>query len=122
MMVIEIKLDKNSYMPGDSISGTARWQLEEPVQSIELRLFYYTEGKGTSDVEIVETTPIANPGLSGSQQFQWRVPDSPYSFSGKLISLIWAVEAVLLPSGDADHKPFTISPTGQEIDLRAVQQ
>jgi len=122
MKFVEIKLDKDSYMPGETISGTARWQLEESVKSIELRLFYYTEGKGTDDVEIVETTQIPNPAMSGSQQFQWQAPQSPFSFSGKLISLIWAVEAVLLPSGDAEHCVFTMSPNGQEIDIRQHQE
>jgi hypothetical protein len=121
-MNLQVEIDKNSYHPGDSISGTARWQLEEPVDSLELRLFYYTEGKGTDDVEIVETTAVAKPSLSGSQRFQWQLPQSPYSFSGKLISLIWAVEVLLLPSGDAEHTTFTMGPGEQEIDIRQHQE
>jgi hypothetical protein len=121
MKFIEIKLEKLSYSPGETVSGSVRWQLEESVENIEIRLFYYTEGKGTSDVEIVESTTIPSPPLSGSHEFRWSLPQSPYSFSGTLISLVWAIEAVLLPSGDAEHHDFQMGPGGRELDIRNLQ-
>ena len=122
MKSVQISIDKDSksYTPGEQISGTARWQLEESVESIDVRLFFYTEGKGTSDIEVLETIPVENPPLTGSQRFDWRLPQTPYSFSGKLISLIWAVEVVLLPSGDAESYEFQMTPTGKEIVLGSV--
>jgi hypothetical protein len=119
MRFIQITLenDTKSYSPGTPISGTVRWELEASAKSIEVRLFFYTAGKGTSDVQIVESIPIETPSLSGSHEFQWQLPQSPYSFSGKLISLIWSVEVVLLPSGDAESCEFQMSPTGKEILL-----
>jgi len=117
---LEITLEKGSYTPAESISGAVRWQLEGSVESIEIRLFYYTEGKGTSDVVMVESIDIPNPSLSGSQDFRWNLPQTPYSFSGKLISLIWAIEAVVLPSGEAEHCQFQMAPEGREVDIRNV--
>src|SRR5262245_36921602 len=117
---ISVDGDKQYFLPGENIGGTARWQLEESVESLEIRLFYYTEGKGTTDIEVVETTEIKEPPMSGSQRFEWRLPNSPYSFSGKLISLLWAVEVVLLPAEESEVFPFQMTPTGKEIFLRGT--
>ena len=119
MKYVQIAIDNNStsFRPGENIGGTARWQLEESITAIEIRLFFFTEGKGTSDVEVIETMQIENPPMSGSQRFDWRLPQSPYSFSGKLISLIWAIEVVLFPSEEAETCQFQMTPTGQEIVL-----
>jgi len=119
MKYVQISIDNNAsnFKPGDQISGTASWQLEESAKTIEVRLFFYTEGKGTRDIEVLETLQLDSPPISGTQQFDWRLPQSPYSFSGKLISLIWAVEVVLLPSGEAESFEFQMTPTGKEIVL-----
>ena len=45
------------------------------------------------------------------------MPESPYSFSGKLVSLLWALELVAEPSGDTERKDISITPTGTEISL-----
>jgi hypothetical protein len=118
-MNIEIRLEGNQteYKPGDRISGSAHWQLQEVAEAIELHLFYYTSGKGTQDVNVIETLAIASPPLSGSERFSWDLPKAPYSFSGKLISLIWAVEIVVLPGRDAASAEFHLTPTGKEILL-----
>jgi hypothetical protein len=58
---------------------------------------------------------FADPGREGRRSFRMRVPDAPWSFSGKLIALKWAVEAVAEPAGVAGHAPLTVSPTGREI-------
>lgn len=117
MKYVQISVDDNatSFRPGENIGGTVRWQLEESVKSIEIHLLFFTSGKGTSDHEIIETIPIENPPMSGSQRFDWRLPQSPYSFSGKLISLIWAIEAVVLPSDEAETYQFQMTSTGKEI-------
>ena len=64
-----------------------------------ISLLWHTEGKGTEDVEVVEQINVEDPPITGSHDFSFRVPDFPWSFSGTLISLIWAVEASLDPGG-----------------------
>jgi hypothetical protein len=117
--MLQVSLDgsKKQFQPGEAISGTASWQLTESPEAIEIHLCFYTEGKGTSDVLIVETIRVASPPGSGSEKFSWSLPKSPYSFSGKLISLIWAVEIVTLSSAEAESVEFEMSPTGSEINL-----
>jgi hypothetical protein len=106
-----------AFRPGDVIAGRVRWQLGEAPESVELRLFWYTEGRGTQDLEIVETLTFANPAAEDRRSFQIRVPKGPFSCSGKLLSLIWALEAVAQPTEDSGRTLITISPTGEEILL-----
>ena len=42
--------NKTQYRPGEEIAGRALWILDEPPKAVEVRLFWYTEGKGTQDV------------------------------------------------------------------------
>ena len=42
-----------SLKPGEVLKGRVGWQSDTPITSAELRLFYYTKGKGTRDVDVV---------------------------------------------------------------------
>ena len=108
---------RRQFFPGDEIEGTASWQLGEPAKAVELRLFWYTRGKGTTDAGIVDRARFDHPAQTDEYTFRLKLPDGPYSFSGKLISLIWALELVVEPSGEAERLEFTVSPTGKEIVL-----
>ncbi len=114
---IETTENKTAFLPGDEISGIAVWQLDKSPEAIEIRLFWYTRGKGTQDIGIAETIRFDNPVLQGGQPFSIKAPNGPYSFSGKLISLIWALELIVLPSGETERLNITISPMGGEILL-----
>ena len=50
-MSMEIILaDKNAYFaPGQAIDGDLVWNFPKAPRWLELRLFWYTEGKGTQD-------------------------------------------------------------------------
>ena len=118
MLTIDLEQDPAEYRPDDPIRGTLLWdQLEEDVERLELRLIWYTEGKGTQDVDVAAVEHIPAPGTSGRQNFEINAARRPISFSGKLISLIWALEAIEFPSQDAVNRTITISPSGKEIRL-----
>jgi hypothetical protein len=82
-----------------------------------LLLRWYTAGKGTRDVGVAQTLRFDGPGAHGSKDFSFPLPDGPYSFSGKLISLIWAMELTVSPSSETIRREITFSPTGREIIL-----
>jgi hypothetical protein len=107
-----------SFMPGGSIAGEVRWSLADEAEALELRLFWHTSGRGTDDVGVVAAQPIDHPGRSGSRRFAFKVPEGPYSFSGKLITLAWAVELVQLPTQANTRLDLLVSPLATEIDLR----
>jgi hypothetical protein len=114
---IETRDGVTAFRPGDEVEGTVRWRFDQPPRSLELRLFWYTQGKGDQDVGVVETLPYADPGSEGHRAFCFRLPAGPYSFSGKLISLLWAIEAVAEPGAQAERCELVVSPTGREILL-----
>lgn len=117
---IETRDGVKAFRPGDDIEGTVRWRLDQPPRSVELRLFWYTEGKGDQDVGVVETLPLADPAQEDHRSFRFRLPPGPFTFSGKLISLVWAIEAVAEPGDQTGRLEITVSPTGREILLGSV--
>jgi len=114
---IALNEDKTAFAPRETIHGTVQWNLTTNPRHLELSLFWYTAGKGTRDVGIVQTLRFDEPGAYGSKDFSFTLPDSPYSFSGKLISLIWALELTNSPGSETIRREITLSPTGQEIVL-----
>lgn len=115
LIQVEIRDGYTAFRPGDVVEGTVLWQLEPGPSEVEARLFWYTRGKGDQDVGIVETIPYAQPAPTDRRQFRFRLPDGPYSFSGKLISLEWAIEVVAQPGDVAGRAMITVSPTGDEL-------
>lgn len=115
---VETRGGATAFAPGEVVEGTASWQLETPARSVELRLFWYTEGKGDQDVGVVATVPFPEPALEDRRGFQISLPAGPYSFSGKLISLLWALEVVAEPGPRAGRLEITVSPTRREILLQ----
>ena len=114
---IETRDGSTAFLPGETVEGTAAWHFEPPAKSVELRLLWYTEGKGDQDLGIVETVPFTDPGAEELRRFHVRLPQGPFSFSGKLISLAWALEVVAEPGARAARLALTVSPTRREILL-----
>src|SRR5438067_7215933 len=116
-MTILLADQKAEYLPGDTVGGTAEWSLEVEPKSAELRLFWYTKGKGTQDVGIVHAEHFENPKRADSRSFSFTLPLGPYTFSGRLISLIWALELIVEPGARAVRHEITVSPTLREVLL-----
>lgn len=117
MNTFEITLDggRNEFRPNELIKGNARWHLTKAPRAIELHLFTYTQGKGDRDTSIYKSQTFEHAGAQESRAFQFELPFGPYSFSGKLISLCWAIELVAIGTKEIAQVDFTLSPTGKEI-------
>ena len=102
--------------PGDALELMASWSLAEPPASLEVRLFWFTQGKGTPDVGVVETQPVEITGARGDRRVRFKLPDTPYSFSGTLITLTWAVELVADDALTARWE-FVMAPEKREVQL-----
>lgn len=110
--------NQTTYRPGEEITGGAGWSLDRQPDSVEVRLFWHTDGKGTRDVGVAGTISFEHSQQKEARQFKFVAPAAPVSFSGKLISVIWSLELVALPSNDCARLDLVISPTGHEIILR----
>lgn len=122
-MSITIRLsdDKPAYRPGQTLSGHASWQLDRRPRSLEIVLFWHTEGKGSRDSGVAERIVREDPGERGEMDFSFTLPEAPVSFSGKLIGLIWSVEALFPREKLHEHIDFTLSPTGTPIKLGSAK-
>ena len=118
---IQVDYDHREFTPGDTISGKVNWANVSGADAVAFRLFWYTSGKGTQDVMVLEERewPISQ----GSAKFSFVLPNEPYSFSGTLISLTWAIEAVILPgeTSTARHE-FQLTPDGNELILAPIKE
>lgn len=108
---------RRSFEPGESLAGRVSWRLDAQPASAELRLFWYTRGQGTEDVGMVDTVAFTDPQPVDDRQFRFSLPKEPYSFSGKLISVIWAVELIIEPGLQVERRDFNMSPSGREIQI-----
>ena len=119
-MSMEIILaDKNAcFAPGQALDGDLVWNFPKAPRWLELRLFWYTEGKGTQDVSVVARQRMDHPSANGKQSFHFSAPHHPPSCSGSLVTIRWALELV---SQDRQPPPMVrlvIAPHAREIILR----
>lgn len=117
-LTLHIDEDQRNLQPGQTVSGTVQWNCQQPPKQAAVRLLWYTEGKGTEDVAVAEEHLFENPQTCQEQSFSFCAPVGPYSFSGFLISLIWAVE--LQVDKDCVRETVTLSSNGREIRLYRV--
>jgi hypothetical protein len=109
--------ERRSFLPGEEVTGAAGWELEKEAKAVEVRLIWFTRGKGTEDVGLVDRVRFEAPQRAEARPFRFLLPSAPYSFSGKLISLIWALELVVLPSKESTRFEFAVGPEGKEVVL-----
>lgn len=117
---VDLPGDRTSFEPGEEVELTLSWELEEAPESVELRLVWSTSGKGTTDLAVVQRVPFEFPSTQETRRTSVTLPGSPYSFSGKLISLLWAFELIAFPSEDSTRREIVIAPEGTEVRLMAV--
>lgn len=108
-----LKDGKTSYRPGEEVIGRAQWRCLKSQSEITISLGWHTTGKGTEDYGRVEEIRLDRADMSGYRDFSFKLPESPYSFSGRLLSIVWSLEL----SGDKDsvQKEIIVSPSGREI-------
>ena len=114
---IDLSGGPRGYKPGERIDGRVTWQVDAPPQSAEVRLFWYTSGKGTQDVENVDSVILQTPQQHDDRTFSFTLPPQPFSFSGKLISLVWALELIVEPGSNVARQEFAMSASGREVVL-----
>jgi len=118
---INLKDENSAFQPGRELTGTASWQLERGARELELRLFWFTRGRGTEDAGVVQTIRFEHPLNEETRPFHFVLPEGPYSFSGKLISLVWALELIVEPSKEVVRREIVVAPGGQEVGLDTVE-
>ena len=86
---------RRRYRPGDVVDGLVAWENQDAPKTVEVRLFWRTSGKGTQDIGVTDTFVIKDAAPVGAELFSLRLPASPPSYSGTLVSILWAIEAIV---------------------------
>lgn len=119
MFEIELNPQQDRFAPGDLIQGKVVVRLlPASTSQLAIRLLWYTTGKGTRDVNICsESTRIVESVPQEDIAFEFIAPHRPLSFTGQLISLQWAIEAVAFPSKQSALRELVIAYAANEIKL-----
>lgn len=117
---LRIEDDACRFRPGDCLRGRVEWQLAKPGEALELRLFWFTQGAGDRDTDVVATIRFEHPEERGQQAFELELPPGPYSFVGRLTSLTWALEFLDTESSAMDHVEIELVPDDGPVRLEAI--
>jgi len=112
---MKVTLHNDRCEPGDELTGAVEWSLPVAPRAVEVRLLWFTRGKGTTDASVVETLKFESPRAQDRREFRFRLPAAPYSYTGKLIEVVWAVELVALPSKESARAEFVLAPAGEPV-------
>jgi hypothetical protein len=122
-MITEIELDRDDarYRPEEMVTGAVAWSFPVVPSGIALCLRWRAEGKGTPDEGSAIAIQFRDAPVADRRAFQLRLPVMPYSFSGKVLSIVWRVELVVRHQRWDREKievfrVITMSPTGDPID------
>lgn len=115
MNQFSLSIKQKQYRPTERLRGEASWQLKKTPKKLQINLYWTTAGRGNTDLRIIESKSL-KPEKQGFNHFEFILPAGPYSFSGRLISLTWAVEFI---AGNRQCLTETIivAPTGEELRL-----
>ena len=121
MLTLTTKDNIIEFAPGQEIEGMLAWQLDHPPKDAFLRLFWYTQGRGTQDVNVVSELALPHEQALHEQPFKCVLPAFPYSFNGSLISLQWAIELVLDKGHDVQRVDILLSPWTEKLTLTSLE-
>lgn len=119
-LVLTLNQDPATIVPGQVIEGNVGWRLDDAPSSAVLRLFWYTEGRGTQEVRVVEELKLPTHLAELSGTFRFTVPGMPYSFQGQLITLKWAIELLVNKDKDVERLDLIVSPWVEQVKLVKV--
>jgi hypothetical protein len=118
---IQPRDNRTRFLPGEELAGMVSWSFDRSPKALELRLFWYTKGRGITDARIVETIRFEDPEPEGHREFRFVLPEGPSSFVGTLIILNWALELVAEPTHEVERVDIVVSPSGKEIVLQRLE-
>jgi hypothetical protein len=95
--LIRVQLEQERYATGELLVGA--FCLDDPpadLESVELSVLWQTEGKGTTDMGVIQHTAWTRAAntladLGNPQEISATLPRSPWSYDGTLVKVRWCV-------------------------------
>lgn len=108
---------RTSFEPGSSVDVTVSWALNVAPYALQLRLYWETRGKGNRAARVVQTERIDPTQPTGFAVCRVVLPLAPWSFSGRLVSLVWMLEAVVTATDARASCELVVAPDESELLL-----
>src|SRR4051794_31890176 len=106
------------YEPGSTVCGTVNIvpDTDGECKHLWARAELYTEGRGNSDGSTAHGRVPRTRGLAAhspvSYDFELELPREPWSYAGRIVSIVWKVEASI-------DVPWSIDPSKRETIILA---
>ena len=119
---VDLERETRRYYPGEVVTGAVDWSVGSPPLTMAVRLRWRTEGMSwPADTRVLGEERFDDPQAVGRSDFRFTLPIMPYSYAGKVLSIVWRVELVLRSRRFGGEKveafrAITMSPTGDAID------
>ena len=115
-----ITIERRDLRPHETVTGRVAWDFEKEPRNLELRLCWFTRGRGTEEARTVEVLPLGDT-LRGERAFSFRLPAEPWSVNGTLVQIMWALEVVAKKTGSLGVEEFVVAPQRSEITLHEIE-
>ncbi len=95
--------DRTQFNPGEELSGQFLVVPDDAhsLKAVELSVLWYTEGKGDEDIGVHHFERLdAQDGASDLRRpiaFRTRLPNSPLSYQGAIVKIVWCVRVRAFP-------------------------
>jgi hypothetical protein len=119
--MITLSVERKDLRPYETVAGRVEWQLEIVPKDLELRLCWFTRGRGTEESRTVEVLALGDTA-SGAREFSFVLPGEPWSVDGRLIGIAWALEVVAKKQGGLALEELVVSPDRKERKLGEVSE
>lgn len=119
--MITLSVERKDLRPYETVAGRVEWRLVERPKDLELRLCWFTRGRAEDESETVAALPLGDT-LSGAREFSFVLPGAPWSVSGRLIEIAWALEVVAKRQGGLALEELVVSPDRKERVLEEVME
>ena len=117
--MITITIERKDLRPFETVTGRVEWRLDVVPKDLELRLCWFTRGRGTEESETVESMSLGDMA-NGAREFSFVLPGEPWSLDGTLIGIAWALEVVAKKQGGLALEELVVSPDRKERKLAEV--
>ena len=96
--------DRSHYEAGAAIAGQFLVTVPDvrEIKAVEVSILWYTEGKGDEDLvvhhfERIDAQDGSSADLRRPLNFQTRLPNSPLSYRGAIVRIVWCVRVRVYP-------------------------
>ena len=87
---------------------------------LTVQLGWFTEGRGTRDAAVVWGEELTGLAPGADRTFEVRLPETPWTFSGRLVSASWRLEVLDAKRQPLVAVPLVIAPGGQPVVLPEI--